>query len=295
MKLNEVIQHVDLSKRAIKFYEEENLLKVKRDDNGYRDYSNEDIELLKEISVYRKLGIDIRNIKILLIEKDMSILKNVLIQKEQDLENHKKEVEALKAFIDTKNIEPIYEVLNYETIAQAIQDAVPGFYGYYFLNHFLPYLQMKIETPQQEEAYHAILDYWDNVDIHLPIMTKLGSWAMYRFNTKQSMKLMVEKTDATLKMYLNPTADEYEKLKEQVRIGVKIKQNPIYKYSFANLAQRKFMKELQNKGYNDIFIPNMIALSPKYKAYHDALYQMNNRICDDLGLYYDGNFHLKTK
>ena len=52
------------------------------------------------------------------------------------------------------------------------------------------------------------------------------------------------------------------------------------------------MKELQNKGYNDIFIPNMIALSPKYREYHDALTSLNNRICQELGLYYDTDFHL---
>ena len=46
------------------------------------------------------------------------------------------------------------------------------------------------------------------------------------------------------------------------------------------------MRELQNKGYNDIFIPNMIALSPKYKTYHEALLLLNQKICTDLGLYY---------
>ena len=47
--------------------------------------------------------------------------------------------------------------------------------------------------------------------------------------------------------------------------------------------------------YNDIFIPNMIILSPKYKEYHDALTSINNRICNDLGLYYDSNYNLSMK
>ncbi|WP_270500599.1 MerR family transcriptional regulator [Holdemanella porci] len=38
MKINDVIKEVDLSKRAIKYYEEEGLLKVQRNHNGYRDY-----------------------------------------------------------------------------------------------------------------------------------------------------------------------------------------------------------------------------------------------------------------
>ena len=55
------------------------------------------------------------------------------------------------------------------------------------------------------------------------------------------------------------------------------------------------MKNLQDSGYNDIFIPNMIILSPKYKEYHDALTSINNRICNDLGLYYDSNYNLIMK
>ena len=73
------------------------------------------------------------------------------------------------------------------------------------------------------------------------------------------------------------------------------KNNFLYKYSIAGITQRRFMKELQDKGYNDIFIPNMIKLSPKYKEYHDALQSVNKKICDELGLYYDSNFQLVMK
>ena len=55
------------------------------------------------------------------------------------------------------------------------------------------------------------------------------------------------------------------------------------------------MKLLQDCGYNDIFIPNMIRLSPAYKKYHDALMQINERICNDLGLYYDSDYNLVMK
>ena len=55
------------------------------------------------------------------------------------------------------------------------------------------------------------------------------------------------------------------------------------------------MKRLQDSGYNDIFIPNMIILSPKYKAYHEALSKVNKRICNDLGLHYDSKYNLIMK
>lgn len=55
MLINEVIQQVDLSKRAVKYYEEQGLLQVAKDENGYRNYSEENIDTLKEICIYRKL------------------------------------------------------------------------------------------------------------------------------------------------------------------------------------------------------------------------------------------------
>lgn len=290
-----MIKNVDLSKRAIKFYEEQHLINVNRDENGYRNYSEKDIAILKEISVYRKLGIQIQDIKKLLYREDVSLLDEILNKKKQDLKVYQMQLIALKEFIETKKIDNLYQCTHYETISQAIQDAVPGFYGFYFLHHFLPYLQMKIETPQQQEAYQNILKYWDHTDIHVPYLMKGISWILYRFMPKKSIAEMVKKMDMTINMYLNPTAQDYEKLKNQVVTGVRMKNNPFYKYSIANLAQRKFMRELQNKGYNDIFIPNMIALSPKYKEYHEALYKLNDRICEEVGLSYDENFQLKIK
>ena len=41
------------------------------------------------------------------------------------------------------------------------------------------------------------------------------------------------------------------------------------------------------KGYNDIFIPNLMVLSPTYAEYKKALDNVNDRMCRELGLYYD--------
>ena len=41
---------------------------------------------------------------------------------------------------ENNNIEELYDSVDYKTLADAIQNSIPGFYGYYFLNHFLPYL-----------------------------------------------------------------------------------------------------------------------------------------------------------
>ena len=293
MRLYEVIKQVDLSKRAIKFYEEKGLLKTKRDSNGYRNYTDKDISLLKEISSYRKMGIGLSDIKGIL--NDKSVLKQILIEKKKEITISQNELEALEKFIENNNIEELYDSVDYKTLADAIQNSIPGFYGYYFLNHFLPYLQIRIQTKEQQEAYNRLIEFWDNTNIRIPFLMKLNSWILFKLNSKKSLIVQIEQIDSQIKEMLNPTEEEYEKLKKKVNDGYKLKNSIFYKYSLIGISQRKFMKELQNKGYNDIFIPSMIALSPKYKEYHNALMAINKRICDDLDLYYDTNFNLIKK
>ena len=293
MRLNEVIKQVDLSKRAIKFYEEKGLLKTKRDSNGYRNYTDKDISLLKEISSYRKMGIGLSDIKEIL--NDKSVLKQILIEKKKEITILQNELEALEKFIENNNIEELYDSVDYKTLADAIQNSIPGFYGYYFLNHFLPYLQIRIQTKEQQEAYNRLIEFWDNTNIRIPFLMKSNSWILFKLNSKKSLIVQIEQIDSQIKEMLNPTEEEYEKLKKKVNDGYKLKNSIFYKYSLIGISQRKFMKELQNKGYNDIFIPSMIALSPKYKEYHNALMAINKRICDDLDLYYDTNFNLIKK
>lgn len=293
MRLNEVIKQVDLSKRAIKFYEEKGLLKTKRDSNGYRNYTDKDISLLKEISSYRKMGIGLSDIKEIL--NDKSVLKQILIEKKKEITISQNELEALERFIENNNIEELYDSVDYKTLADAIQNSIPGFYGYYFLNHFLPYLQIRIQTKEQQEAYNRLIEFWDNTNIRIPFLMKLNSWILFKLNSKKSLIVQIEQIDSQIKEMLNPTEEEYEKLKKKVNDGYKLKNSIFYKYSLIGISQRKFMKKLQNKGYNDIFIPSMIALSPKYKEYHNALMAINKRICDDLDLYYDTNFNLIKK
>ena len=63
MKINDVEKQLGITKANIRFYEKENLLSPRRSENGYRDYSQEDITRLKEIVILRKLGIPVQTIE----------------------------------------------------------------------------------------------------------------------------------------------------------------------------------------------------------------------------------------
>ena len=64
MKINEVEQQVSISKKNIRFYEQQELLHPKRNsENGYREYDEEDVLLLKKIKLLRKLSLPIEEIR----------------------------------------------------------------------------------------------------------------------------------------------------------------------------------------------------------------------------------------
>lgn len=295
MLLNEVIQKVSLSKRAVKYYEEQGLLQVEKDSNGYRNYSPENLTTLKEISVYRKLGISISDIRKLLTHADLSLLYDIYEQKASALSLEQGELLALKEFIDTQNVDTVYSAFHYETIAQALQDMIPGWYGYYFMNHFMPYLQIPLTTDAQRTAYQNILSFWDNTTIRIPVVLSLSSRILSLITPKPTMEAQAKALEKKMQSLLNPTEAEYKKLCTQIKQSAKLRGSLLYKYHPSFVAQRKMMRELQDKGYNDIFIPNMKALSPAYRAYHDALTSINDRVCQELGLFYDSNFNLVLK
>lgn len=273
MLLNEIVKEVGMTKRAIKYYEEKGLLSVKKDVNGYRNYTKEDVETLKKISIYRKLGICIDDIKKLLETNDKRILLDVYHQKLQEKQIHESELEALKEYIDDGDPDKANELLDYETIENAIESMLPEEeWADYLISHFKPFLDVRIKTSEQKQALKNILEYCENTTLKTPFMMKLG--------IKLSGGIVKETrtADEMISYYRDMSEEEYERLKAGVLKGAKLKSG-ILKYHPSYVAQRRMMKEYQNKGYNDIFIPNLMILSPKYGEYKRALDSVNDRIC----------------
>ena len=84
MKIKQVEELVGITKKNIRFYEDQGLLNVERAENGYREYHKEDIARLQEIKLFRKMDISIEEMKSL-FEKKKSL--------QICLEQHLKELE----------------------------------------------------------------------------------------------------------------------------------------------------------------------------------------------------------
>ncbi len=65
MKIKELENIWSISRSNIRFYEKQGLFSPERKDNNYREYTNQDIEVLKKIIIFRKMGFTVEEIKLI--------------------------------------------------------------------------------------------------------------------------------------------------------------------------------------------------------------------------------------
>lgn len=124
MLRKEIQEKTGLTRKSILYYEEKNLINPAIQENGYREYSENDLEILKKVSILRKVGLSIEEIKEVL-ESEKNALSSILRKKEYELSIKKRKKEILELFIegeDAKIIdEKISAILNEETIYEKLE------------------------------------------------------------------------------------------------------------------------------------------------------------------------------
>ncbi|MGN0131123.1 MAG: MerR family transcriptional regulator [Lachnospiraceae bacterium] len=112
MKINEVEKRVQITKKNIRFYEQEGLLHPSRNiENGYRDYAEEDVETLLKIKFLRKLSLPIEEIK--MIQNKKLTLQDALRRHLITLEHEEKNLKEICELCRILSKEEIfYETLN---------------------------------------------------------------------------------------------------------------------------------------------------------------------------------------
>lgn len=86
MTIKEVEEETGLSRSNIRFYEKEGLIEpLRNESNGYRNYSESNIEDIKKIAYLRTLGISIEDIRNIISEKTML---HEVIQKQNEVLEH---------------------------------------------------------------------------------------------------------------------------------------------------------------------------------------------------------------
>ena len=101
-KIEEVSKLSGVSKRTLQYYDEEGILPVKRSKNNYRLYDDETIERLWKILWYKEMGLDLKEIELILggveqetvIEEKVNKINNTI----RVLEEQKKVIEYIQRY-----------------------------------------------------------------------------------------------------------------------------------------------------------------------------------------------------
>lgn len=87
MKINELAQKYEVSIRTIRYYEEIGLLSSSRDTSNVREFNESQIERLELILFFKNLGFKLNQIKDILINLDIDMIKSSFHQRMSNITN----------------------------------------------------------------------------------------------------------------------------------------------------------------------------------------------------------------
>ena len=125
MTIKDVEERTGLSRSNIRFYEKEKLIEPSRNEsNGYRDYSENDVENIKKIAYLRTLGISVEDIRNIISEK--VTLQEMLEKQKEVLKNQITDLNKAKLMCEKMLDE---ESISYEKLQ--IEQYVTDFHDYW--------------------------------------------------------------------------------------------------------------------------------------------------------------------
>lgn len=277
MKINEVANITGLTKKAINYYQEKGIINPKQDENGYREFSESDVKKLKEVSLFRSLGLSLNEIRKITESKfPKEELRKCIINKQMENELRNKQTELLEKLLYNADLEEINEEIRElnkkKSIKERLLEIFPGFYGRFYLIHFSRFLEEPIKTEEQEEAYNTIIDFLDSInppelphDILNEIDEALDFWTDDQIEEIENNKLQsIENPEKFLMDY----SEEIKKYQD-------FKDSDEYLSSSYGILMETMKAFGESSGYNDIFIPAMRKLSPSYDKYYENLLKAN--------------------
>ena len=240
-------------------------------DNGYRDFSQQYAEVLKKVATLRRLGLSVQSIRTILSDKTQTALLQAVQQKSTFLDAEQEHLSLLRRLADTQDWDAIRQQLDITEKKQAVllrlTNAFPGCYGNYLRLHFARYLDLPIESTEQQDAFDVIVHYLDNVDFTLsPDLQDVLEQAAQALDQQAEARI----ADHMMRIISDPEAYLAEH-KDELEAYLIYKSSEEYRASPACQLQAQLCQLHQQKGYYDIFLPAMKRLSPSYSAYCQGL------------------------
>ncbi|MEG2712451.1 MAG: MerR family transcriptional regulator [Clostridia bacterium] len=280
MLINEVSGLCNLTKKAIEYYVEKELVFPNTLENGYRNFSKQDIKILKQIALYRRLGLSIFEIKSVLVNSSEST--NILYKKTLELEQEKVKQNILQRLCEGEKLENLEQEINNinskSIIIKKLIDLFPSYYGKFISLNFSRYLTGKIETKEQMEAFKEIIDFFDNVpDIEIPkdLQEYLDEY-LDEYSSENGIVKIENIIESSKKSIEN--IDEFVKSnKEVLEQYNEYKKTDEFKNSPANRLMELMKQVCTTNGYYEKFIPAMRKISPLYNEYYEKMLKANEQ------------------
>ncbi|GAA6514020.1 MerR family transcriptional regulator [Merdimmobilis hominis] len=284
MKINEICQKTGLTKKAVAYYQEKGLISPASQENGYREFTQEEAGRLGTIAFLRRLGLPVQEIALLLASPgDAGATKLVQARQEDRLALQKKQLELLNRYLDGESPEALERQLEFleqkQTIRQKLLGAFPGYYGRYISIHFGRFLQSPIETPEQRDAYEQILTFLDGVEF--PPLTP-GCQALLEQAETQAGDRELAAQPQRMEETMADFDAFWEENQKPVLEYLQWKQSEEFQQSAMGEWMALFREFGKSSGYYDVFLPQMRRLSPAYEAYSRRLEEANQKLLEKL-------------
>lgn len=292
MLINEVCKICSLTKKAVEYYIEQGLIIPTMQENGYRSFSEEDVERLKKISVLRNLGLSVADIRVVLSDQDVAALNEIAGRKKIEitaLEEKQKLIQELAVNHDWEHVhDKLQQLEKKQSIIERLQNVFPGYYGRYACVHFAPYLNEPIVTDEQQEAFKTIIEFLDNTDFDISedlqkYLDEVLSEAVARF--EDGMDGFVEKMSSGIQDAVQDPEKFLENNREVIENYMAYKESDEYKASPTYQLKESFRQFGKTSGYNDIFIPAMCRLSKSYREYQEKLKKVDEKLMQEYPQY----------
>lgn len=302
MKISEVMVKTGLTKKAIRFYEDEGLVTPDiNSQNNYREYSTGDVDRLIKISLLRQIDLSINDIK-KLIDEPLSI-NEVLIEHlkkvEENIVRLQKSKTLINGIINNSSVEDTEEFTRklrglrdcieledkqkYGYIKRQLQRIFPGSYGRMIIVHFSPFLNESIDTKEKEEAWIEIVNYLDEAeDIKYPEEFE----KIFSCIPDEQMEEVSKHVNQRIRKMIDSSPEELDNYKKEIMESIRqMQESEEYKENHAKMWNMNvpLRHQLMESGYYEKFIKNLKVISKDYQRYCEIVDKLNN----DLGLKYD--------
>lgn len=274
MLRNEIQNKTGLTRKAIEYYEEMGLIKPQKFENGYRNYSEKDLAVLTKISLFRKIGISVTEIKELL-STNSSFLSSILRKKQHQLDLEEKRKTVLELMIKGTNQKLINEKLkvieNEESIYQRLEKAFPGYFGQLLFSAYQPFLNEPVEK-SGEEAFSKYIDYLDKLPSFK--LTKDEKIYIEKVSSVFDMESLQKVNNTKIKA-INNAKEWLNENEDSILQYETFKNSTAYQNSLMKKIQEKLQTYLIANNYYEIAIPLIRKFSKRYDDYYKKLLDAN--------------------